>query len=335
MPNPPTLSVGMPVYNAERFLAKALDSILSQTFTDFELLLSDNASTDGTEAICREYAARDSRIRYSRNPTNLGAGRNFRKVYDLAVGRYYKQAAHDDFCMPTMFARCIEALEADPALTVASPQTRIVDEEGRFLQDYEVRFRYADPDPLVRWEDLVLHKHQCYQIFGIHRMSALKRLPPMGSFAGADGILLAQLALLGPFHEVPERLFISTKHAHQSSWTMPQRLSGKGRRLTRTPGTLPNIEWWDPSRAKRLSFPEFNILARYWETVGMVPLSAAQKIRAYRVLARWTVKYRRPIVGDVVRAADQLLWRWQSYWEQRAQARAERAGAQAQGGKTA
>lgn len=335
MPNPPTLSVGMPVYNAERFLRKALDSILSQTFTDFELLLSDNASTDGTEAICREYAARDGRIRYSRNPANLGAGRNFRKVYDLAVGRYYKQAAHDDFCEPTMFERCIEALEADPALTVASPRTRIVDEDGRFLEDYEVRFRFADPDPLVRWEDLVLHKHQCYQIFGIHRMSALKQLPPMGSFTNADGVLLAQLALLGPFYEVPERLFISTRHARQSSWTMPQRLSGKGRRLTRTSGTLPNIEWWDPSRAKRISFPEINILARYWATVGLVRLGPAQKLRAYWILLRWAVKYRRPIAGDVVRAADQLLWRWQSRREQRSQARAERAGTQAQGGNTA
>ncbi len=330
--SPPALSIGMPVYNAARFLPKALDSILGQTFTDFELIVSDNCSTDVTEAICRGYAARDGRMRYSRNERNLGAGPNFRKVYDLARGRYYKQAAHDDFCEPTYVEKAIGALEADPALTVAYARTRVVDAEGAFLHDYDVTARVADPDPLVRWRDLVLHKHQCYQIFGIHRMSALRRIPPMGSFANADGILLAQLALLGPFYEIPERLSISTKHAHQASWTMPARLTSKGRRLTRTHGTLPNMEWWDLSRAQKIGFPEWHILARYWESVGASPLSAAQKLRAYRVVLAWAAKYRRPIIGDLVRAADQLLWRFQSRLKRKTEAA---RAAQTQGGNPA
>ncbi len=328
MPPEPTLSIGLPVYNGARFLTKALDSILAQTFTDFELILSDNASSDRTEEICREYAARDARIRYSRNSNNIGAGPNFRKVYDLARGRYYKQAAHDDFCEPTYFAKAIAALEANPALTVAYAQTREVDAEGGFLRDYDLPLRTADPDPVIRWTDLVLIKHQCYEIFGIHRMSALRSIPPMGSFANADGILLAQLGLLGPFHQIPERLFLSTRHEHQSSLAMPKRISGKGRRLTRTSGTLPNIDWWDPSRAKKIGFPEFNIFARYWQSVKLSPLSPAQKARAYQVVLQWARKYHRPMAGDLVRAADQLLWRYQSRRERR-------TAAQAQGEKTA
>ena len=114
MPLCPMLTVGMPVYNADRFLAKALDSVLGQSFADFELLISDNASTDRTEAICREYAGRDRRIRYFRNERNMGAGWNFRRVYSMANGKYYKQAAHDDFCEPAFFETCIDALQREP-----------------------------------------------------------------------------------------------------------------------------------------------------------------------------------------------------------------------------
>ncbi len=189
MPSYPMLTVGMPVYNADHFLAKSLDSILGQTFTDFELLISDNASTDSTEATCREYANRDQRIRYFRNEKNMGAGWNFRRVYALATGKYYKQAAHDDFCEPTFFEICINALEHDTSLTVAYPKTRVVDANGDFIEDYECLMRTDSEDPIVRFTDLLLVGHRCYQIFGIHRMSTLRKLPPQGSFAHADRLL--------------------------------------------------------------------------------------------------------------------------------------------------
>jgi glycosyltransferase involved in cell wall biosynthesis len=312
MPSSPTLSVGLPVYNAQAFLAKALDSILSQTFTDFELLLSDNASTDATESICRDYARRDSRIRYFRNPKNMGAGWNFQRVYSIATGRYYKQAAHDDFCEPAFFANCIRALEEDPGVTVAYTKTRIVDVHGEFLEDYECPLRTASDDPVIRFEDLVLTGHRCFQVFGIHRMSALRQLPPMGSFAHADRILLAQLGLLGRFYECPERLFISTRHPGQSVWTMPQRMSSGRFRLTQKPGTLPALEWWDPSKARKIAFPECNAFARYCWSVRNSPLTLNQKIRAFAVMARWARKYHRRLLGDFVLAADHLIWNLQS-----------------------
>jgi glycosyltransferase involved in cell wall biosynthesis len=92
----PEVSIGMPVYNGENFIREALDSLLAQTFTDFELIISDNASTDGTEAICREYASHDSRIRYVRQNENRGACANFQFVLDEAIGKYFMWAACDD-----------------------------------------------------------------------------------------------------------------------------------------------------------------------------------------------------------------------------------------------
>nr|MDJ0569288.1 glycosyltransferase family 2 protein [Pleurocapsa sp. MO_192.B19] len=126
--NQPLVSIGMPVYNGERYLENALNSILAQTFRDFELIISDNGSTDKTEEICRQYANVDRRIRYFRNEQNLGAGWNFDRVAQLATGKYFKWACHDDLCALEFLQRCIEILEQAPNIVLAYPKTLIIDE---------------------------------------------------------------------------------------------------------------------------------------------------------------------------------------------------------------
>ena len=97
MSKPPRISIGMPVYNGEQFLAGALDSVLTQDFEDFELIISDNASEDGTQKICLDYAARDRRIRYYRNEMNIGGSRNHSRVFELSAAEYFKWAHYDDW----------------------------------------------------------------------------------------------------------------------------------------------------------------------------------------------------------------------------------------------
>jgi glycosyltransferase involved in cell wall biosynthesis len=308
----PMLTIGMPVYNGERFLAKALDSFLSQSFTDFQVLLSDNASTDRTAEIGRDYAASDQRIRYLRNARNMGAGWNYLRVYELATGKYYKQAAHDDFCEPEFLAECINALEADPELVVAFTKTRVIDAEGNFLEDYECPLRTDSNDPLIRFADLILINHRCFPIFGVHRLSALRKLPPMGSFPHADGVLLAQLGLMGRYYECHKRLFINTKHGGQSSWTIASRSLPRRFRLTTKVGRLPAQEWWDPSRKRDITLPEWNIFFQYLQAIRRSSLDFFQKARAMGILIRWSLKYHRKLLGDFVMALDQLLWKVQS-----------------------
>ena len=315
MNDDPMLTIGMPVYNGERFLAKALDSFLSQTFTDFQILLSDNASTDKTEDIARDYAARDKRIRYFRNARNMGAGWNFLRVYQLATGKYYKQAAHDDFCEPDFLKWCIDALESDPGFVVAHTKTRVVDADGNLIEDYECPLRTNDDDPVVRFADLTIINHRCFQIFGVHRMSALRSLPPMGSFPHADGILLAQLGLIGRFFESDKRLFINTRHSGQSSWTMPVRHQKRRFRLTSRDVRMPPQEWWDPERGQKITLPEWNIFVRYLRSINQSPLDQAQKMRARSALLRWSVRYHRKLIGDFVFAADHMLWKLQTLGE--------------------
>src|SRR5262245_48603442 len=129
----PRISIGLPVYNGDRFLGEALDCLLSQTFEDFELIVADNASTDETPVICRAYAAADKRVRYVRNEVNIGAYRNFNKVFQLASGKYFKWAAADDVCHKELLARCLSVLETDSSVVAAYAKARFVDQDGQQL----------------------------------------------------------------------------------------------------------------------------------------------------------------------------------------------------------
>jgi glycosyltransferase involved in cell wall biosynthesis len=323
MTSTPLLSVGLFVYNGERFLEQALDSFLNQTFTDFELLISDNASTDRTGEIANAYAAHDDRIRYYRTEKNMGAGWNMRRVYELAQGRYFKWAAVDDVLQPEFFRRCVEILEGDPSYVLAHTKTKAIDENGTLLENYVTPKIAESNDPVNRFREMILTDHNCYQIFGVMRMSALRQLPPQGIYVGGDRVLLARMSLLGRFYEVPEHLFITRRHRKQSVATLPARLRTPRFRLTKRYGTLPCIEWWDPTKTLSLTFPEFHKLLEYFLTIYRASLRSGQKLLCYYLLIAWIEIHLNLMLGDLLIASDQLLYKWQlAKWHQLSIARA-------------
>jgi glycosyltransferase involved in cell wall biosynthesis len=280
---------------------------------DFELIISDNASTDRTGEIAEAYAERDDRIRYYRSEKNMGPGWNVRRVYELATGEYFKQAAADDLLEPDFLQRCIEVLESDPDCVVAYARTREIDENGTFIKNYVAPMRTDYSDPVARFCGMLMTGgYMCYQIFGVMRMSALRQIPPQGSYVDADGVLLARMSLLGRFYEVPEHLFISRRHIGQSSTILPARLKQPRRfRLTNRHGWLPGPEWWDPSKARALTFPEFRLLLEYYLSIYRAPLRAGQKLRCYLLLLPWIKMHFRSMIKDLVIAADQALYNLQ------------------------
>ena len=219
--NKPKLSVGLPVYNAERYLRKALESLLNQDFEDFELIISDNGSTDRTSEICGEYAKHDKRIRYYRSDENRGTTWNWRRVLELAQGTYFKWAAHDDECLPSMFRKCVEALDqSDPATVMAYPLFEFIDESGFVFVPAEGtnwdRIKTTAKTPCIRlarvlWMDLFGQP-----IFGVFRTDVLRLTPPYGNIV-PDWVKLAELAILGKIVEVPEVLFRLRRHDASSS----------------------------------------------------------------------------------------------------------------------
>ena len=169
----PQVSIGMPVYNGEPFIREALDSLLAQTFTDFELIISDNASTDGTEAVCREYAAKDDRIRYVRQEENRGAAANFQFVLEQARFPFFMFASHDDLWDPIHIIVCIGKLQENPHLVGCSPKS-IYDNrtDSRITGDSGVACRSCGG----RLIEITKNMAANCRFYGIYRTSVLKQI---------------------------------------------------------------------------------------------------------------------------------------------------------------
>jgi glycosyltransferase involved in cell wall biosynthesis len=146
----PAVTVGVPVYNSERFLAETLRSILAQTYTDFELVISDNASTDRTGAICEEFARADSRIHYVRRPQNIGLPRNYNSLVGLARGRYFKWSSSNDLTQPRFLAACVPTLDARRDVVLVYPRTRLFDRASGETSDHEENIDVHADHPVER-----------------------------------------------------------------------------------------------------------------------------------------------------------------------------------------
>ena len=227
------VAIGLPVRNGANYLAAAIESILAQTYGDFDVLISDNASIDGTEQICRAYAKRDRRIRYMRREKNVGAAANHNLLVRMADSPYFKWAAHDDVLAPGFLAACVDVLDRNPTVVLASPASMLIDEFGKALSYAfggmidrsgvcwpvmpEKNDGLMAKDPAVRFEAVMLNMFMCVEIFGLMRRSMLLRTPLQGPFCGANKVVLARMSLLGPFWLGQETLFFRRCHAQQFS----------------------------------------------------------------------------------------------------------------------
>lgn len=235
----PKLSIGIPVFNGQEFLPELLDSLLAQTFRDFEILICDNASRDQTSEICRQYERRDSRIRYFRNSRNLGAIANFNRVFDLSTAPLFKWAAHDDLYHDAYLAACISLLESNPDTVLAHTGTAFISETGEMLPydqetgsftDRATGRRYWTDVPSIgdtagvidRFWQVLTRARWGTHMFGVIRREALRQTSLLPNFAGSDRAMLAELALIGRFRCADEPLFLKRFHANVS-WALDHR----------------------------------------------------------------------------------------------------------------
>jgi glycosyltransferase involved in cell wall biosynthesis len=270
----PLVSVGLPVFNGEAFLEDAIRSVLAQTFGDLELILCDNASQDRTAEICRDYAARDARIRYFRNPRNLGAAANYNLAYSRARGRYFKWLAHDDRMRPTYLAKTYRVLEDRADAVLCNTVVSYIDATGAQIGLYDSRLVGADSlSPSARFAWMVLRSHSCVDFFGLIRREKLSDSLLHGSFHGADRALLAQLALRGRMIHLPAPLLAMREHPNRYTRAQ-QRASDRA-------------AWHDSSRAHHASFPTWRLYGEYLKMVAREWLTPEERSRCYAVLGRW------------------------------------------------
>jgi glycosyltransferase involved in cell wall biosynthesis len=284
----PRLSIGLPVYNGESRLGESLDALLGQSYEDFELIISDNASTDSTSGICRRYAKQDSRIVYIRQPCNIGRVPNHNFLVRRAGGQLFKWAACDDLYARDLLKRCVDALDEYPDVVLAHSWSAMIDNSRNVLKlvEYPVATDSARAPERFRsmlfdgWGD---------DSYGVIRTEVLRRTPLHGSYHFADRTFTTELALHGRFYQVPEWLFFRRDAPPRTNpFTVRSRCA-----------------YMDPRRADRLRNPAARLYAEYfWAYVAMIrraPLSAGDRQECYRYLARWAAGRAIPVAERVIR----------------------------------
>jgi glycosyltransferase involved in cell wall biosynthesis len=291
MSNRPSVSVGLPVYNGQKFVGKAIESVLNQDYQDFELIISDNASTDDTGCICRHYANTDKRIRYYRNEVNIGAAPNHNRIFELAKAKYFKWAAHDDENYPEFLRQCVEALDrASDSVVLVYPQAELIDEFGAVIDRYSVSVASNSARPHSRLQKILTCIDLGTPIYGVARSEALKKTRLHGSYIGADYVLIAELGVLGEIREVPYPLLRKRIHP--------------GRSMEAHRSVADHMAWFNPRNlhTRRLLSPGDRVTLEYFKSLWYLPLALHDRIACARVVlictqreraARWKGRIRK------------------------------------------
>jgi glycosyltransferase involved in cell wall biosynthesis len=295
----PRLSIGLPVYNGERYLAESLEALLGQTYEDFELIISDNASTDGTPDICRRYEKQDARVRYLRQERNIGAARNHDFLLKQARGELFKWAASDDLYARDLIGRCVDVLDEQPDVVLAHCYTAAIDEAGKVTQSLKYPLNTSSASAPERFRTMLFGTGEndygllrADDNYGVMRTAALRRVTPQGSYYHADRVLTTEIALHGRFWQVPAWLYFRRDHSDR-----PQHAT-------------PTVRGWcgnlDPRRKNRLLHPTARLLAEfplgYVTAIQRAPLSRADRRECYRILAQWSAGRMRPVVSRILGA---------------------------------
>ena len=212
----PLVSIGLPVYNGENFVAEAIQCVVGQTLSNWELIICDNSSTDRTVSICRDFADHDSRIRVYQNARNMGVAFNFNEVFRLSRGQYFKWITHDDLFGAVFIESCIQELEKDERVVLTFPKITHVDADGRPLRRQASELSILGTTAESRVNQLMMLAAQGTDIFwsqfGLIRRDVLEQTGLMGLYNGSDQVLLLEIALRGCLKQIEKELFFRREH---------------------------------------------------------------------------------------------------------------------------
>lgn len=288
---PPLVSIGVPVYNAGALLGRTLESLLGQSMADFELVISDNASDDDTAAVCQDFLRRDDRIRYFRQPRNLGAPANWNFVARHARGTFFKWAGARDLCDRDFLAKCLGVLQADDRAVLCYGRTVFIDEHDQVIGEPVPDLQVLEERPSDRFlhlrRNLRLNNAQC----GLIRMEALRRTRLDRSYPNGDSVLMAELALQGKFILLDDTLFLRRLH---------RRPDGSVQTGSRSSDELLQMFW--PGAVRASPFLNVRRHADFFFSALAAPVPLGERIRAAGISLQGLYWDRRGIRSDIARA---------------------------------
>lgn len=307
MAKKPKVSLGLPVYNGENYLPQAINAVLAQTYKDYELIISDNGSTDNTETLCRAFVEKHPHFTYFRSDKNHGAAWNFNRVFELASGEYFKWVAHDDLMAPSFLTKCVSILDQDSSVVLCYPKAQIIDVDSKVVQNYDVKLDTDSQREGDRFRELVLSGHLCYEIFGLIRADALKKTPLIGSYGHSDGVLLTRLAFQGRFHEIPEYLFYARQHQNQSMGVY------KSEHSSGRPDYYKYTQWFNTSsKSGKIILPNWTILSQYLAALAAARIPMKERLSCLWTTVRWTKRHNQFLLQDLFMAGKQITGRLNS-----------------------
>ena len=286
----PKVSIGLPVYNGERYFRQSIESILSQTYGDFELIISDNASTDKTSEICREFAKKDGRINCYRNEENLGAAANFNRVFRLARGKYFRWATADDIVASDTLEKCVGVLDSHSEVVLCYPKTHLIDEFGNPIRQYEDNLDLRSTSPVKRFQLAMKQMGLMNVQYGLIRTDFLGRTSLMGNYPGGDIPLLLELTLYGQFWEIPNVSFFRRIHK--------QALSG----VTTLEGEQ---EFWDPKTKGKVFLRAWRHSSQYLKRILRAPVRVSDRVRLVSFVFRCIIASRYVMLTELSNALAQ------------------------------
>ena len=265
------VSIGMPVYNGAKYIRETLDSVLNQTYADFILLISDNASTDNTGEICQDYAARDERIFYIRHPKNIGAAGNYERCFAPTISEYFRWQNADDTVEPTLIEKCVKILDEQPEVVLAYGKSHIINDRSEFVNKYDDNLFLMQDSPVERFIDCLNNIALQNLMYGLIRRKELGQTARMGAFFSSDINLIAELTLYGKFYEIQEHLFNCRRHEDCSSWDMSDKEKLR--------------QFWNPAKSN-MFLQTWRNFYEYYKAVARSPIQMSDKRALFLYLIR-------------------------------------------------
>lgn len=288
------ITIGLPVYNGQKFLQAAIDSHLSQSYGDFELVISDNGSTDATEEICRRYAAQDDRISYLRSPVNRGILWNHRRVLE-GLGEatpYFRWAGADDVLEPGLLAAMVEVLRSRPEVEAVMPATKNIDEAGAIIRSMERTLNLESAVPYERARQILLANYQHVIAYGLLRAPSLRRMRTGPDYIGWDPVFIWELALRGRIFQLEQLALLRRFHPGSIS-------------RVKTAGEM--RKWVEPDARAGMNFPHWTWAYERARALLATSLPSREKLRISLLLLRATSWQRKDLARDVIQAVRRAL----------------------------
>jgi glycosyltransferase involved in cell wall biosynthesis len=286
--------IGLPVYNAQKYLGAAIESHLGQSFGDFDLVISDNGSTDATAEICADYGRKDRRIKYFRSPENRGILWNHRRVFEAIESpeQYFRWAGADDIIEPGLLEAMVAVLDDRPEVVAVMPDTKNIDDDGEIVGSMARVLDLQSFEVFQRASDILLANYQHVIAYGLHRASTLRAMRTRPDYPGWDAVFAWELALRGQVVQIAGAALL--RRFHPGS-------------ISRVKTVKEMRKWVEPTAKSGMSFPHWTWAYERARVLFASPMSTRDRWRIGVLLARFTMWQRGSLMRDVTQATRRTL----------------------------